>query len=91
MRSIAVQPPGLPGFEYVLYSGILGPKGMPVALVNKINAEFVKAVASPEMRQVYATIGADPLTNTPAEFAAHMNAETTKLVKAVKAVGVQIE
>ncbi len=82
---------GVPGFEYVLYSGILGPKGMSPALVDKINAEFVKAVASPEMRQVYATIGADPLTNTPAEFAAHMNVETIKLVKAVKTVGVQIE
>ncbi len=82
---------GLPGFEYVLYSGILGPKGMAPALVNRINAEFVKAVASPEMRQVYATIGAEPLTNTPAEFAAHMSAETTKLVKAVKTVGVQLE
>ncbi len=82
---------GLPGFEYVLYSGILGPKGMPPALVAKINAEFVKAVASSEMRQVYATIGADPVTNTPAEFATHMSIETAKLVKAVKAVGVQIE
>lgn len=82
---------GLPGFEYVLYSGILGPKGMPAPLVAKINAEFVKAVASPEMRQVYATIGADPVTNTPAEFATHMSVETAKLVKAVKAVGVQIE
>jgi tripartite-type tricarboxylate transporter receptor subunit TctC len=82
---------GLPGFEYVLYSGILGPKGMAPALVTRINSEFVKAVASPEMRQVYATIGADPITNTPAEFAAHMSAETIKLVQAVKTVGVQIE
>ena len=82
---------GVPGFEYVLYSGILGPKNMAPALINKINAEFTKAVASPEMRQVYATIGAEPATNTPAEFAAHMSAETTKLVKAVKTVGIQIE
>jgi tripartite-type tricarboxylate transporter receptor subunit TctC len=82
---------GLPGFEFVLYSGILGPKGMPPALVDRLNAEFVKAVASPEMRQIYATIGADPLTDTPAEFAAHMNAETTRLVKAVKAANVKIE
>jgi tripartite-type tricarboxylate transporter receptor subunit TctC len=64
---------------------------MAPALVEKINSEFVKAVASPEMRQVYATIGADPLTDTPAEFAAHMSAETIKLVKAVKTVGVQAE
>ncbi|GAC1357622.1 MAG: tripartite tricarboxylate transporter substrate binding protein [Variovorax sp.] len=82
---------GLPGFEFVLYSGILGPKGMAPALVERINAEFVKAVASPEMRQIYATIGADPLTDTPAEFATHMNAETLKLVKAVKAANVKIE
>jgi tripartite-type tricarboxylate transporter receptor subunit TctC len=82
---------GLPGFEYVLYSGILGPKGMSPTLVSKINSEFVKAVASPEMRQVYATIGADPLTDTPAEFAAHMSTETVKLVKAVKAVGIQLD
>jgi tripartite-type tricarboxylate transporter receptor subunit TctC len=82
---------GLPGYEFVLYSGILGPKGMAPALVDRINAEFVKAVASPEMRQIYATIGADPLTDTPAQFAAHMNAETVKLVKAVKAANVKIE
>jgi tripartite-type tricarboxylate transporter receptor subunit TctC len=82
---------GLSGFEFVLYSGILGPKGMPPALVDRINAEFVKAVASPEMRQIYATIGADPVTNTPAEFAAHMNAESTKLLRAVKAANVKLE
>ena len=82
---------GLPGFEFVLYSGILGPKGMAPALVDRINAEFAKAVASPEMRQIYSNIGADPLTDTPAEFAAHMNAETIKLVKAVKAANVKIE
>lgn len=82
---------GLPGFEFVLYSGILGPKGMDPALVERINAEFVKAVASPEMRQAYATIGAEPLTDTPAELATHMRVETAKLVKAVKTAGVQMD
>lgn len=82
---------GLPGFEFVLYSGILGPKGMAPALVDRINAEFVKAVASPEMRQIYATIGADPLTSTPSEFAVQMNAESTKLLRAVKAANVKLE
>jgi tripartite-type tricarboxylate transporter receptor subunit TctC len=82
---------GLPGFEFVLYSGVLGPKGMAPALVDRINAEFVKAVASPEMRQIYANIGAEPLTDTPAEFAAHMAAETTRLVKAVKTANVKLE
>ncbi len=83
--------PGLAGFEFVLFSGILGPKGIPPAIVAKINAEFVKAVNSPEMKQVYTTIGADPVTNSPTEFLAHMTAETAKYVKAVNASGIKID
>ena len=82
---------GLPGFEFVLYSGILGPKGMPPALVAKINSEFTKAVASPEMTQVYGNIGADPVTNKPDEFAVHINNEITKMVAAVKLSGAKID
>jgi len=82
---------GLPGFEFVLYSGILAPKGLPPALVAKINSEFIKAVASPEMTQVYGNIGADPATNKPEEFAAHINNEITKMVQAVKLSGAKID
>jgi len=59
---------GLPGFEIVLYSGILAPKGMDRALVRRLNAEFAKAVQSAEMQPVWQNIGVDPLAMSPEEF-----------------------
>ena len=82
---------GLLGYEFVLYSGILGPKGMSPELVKKIHNMFVDVVNSPEMRQVYASIGADPITNSPAEFNSQMNQEVIKMVKAVKVAGAHLD
>jgi len=82
---------GLPGFEFVLYSGILAPKGLPPALVARLNSEFAKTVASPEMQQVYGNIGAEAVSDTPAEFSAHINSEITKMVRAVKLSGATVD
>jgi tripartite-type tricarboxylate transporter receptor subunit TctC len=81
---------GVP-IELVIYTGILGPKGLPPAIQNRINSEFAKAVASPEVKQVYATIGADPITTTPDEFMSIMRTETDKMAKAVNAAGVKFD
>jgi tripartite-type tricarboxylate transporter receptor subunit TctC len=82
---------GLPGYEFVLYSGILGPKGMSPELVKKINQLFAEVVNSADMRQVYASIGADPIINTPAEFTTQMSQDVTKMVQAVKVAGAHID
>jgi tripartite-type tricarboxylate transporter receptor subunit TctC len=82
---------GLPGFEIVLYSGVLGPKGMDPALVRKLNAEFAKAVKAPEMQPVWANIGADPLAMSPEEFEKKTAAEIAKLAPVVKASGAKID
>ena len=82
---------GVPNFEIVLYSGILGPKGMDRAVVRKLNAEFAKAVKSPEMAQVWQNIGADPIVMTPEEFEAATAREIAKLAPIVKASGAKLE
>jgi tripartite-type tricarboxylate transporter receptor subunit TctC len=82
---------GVPNFEIVLYSGILGPKGMDRAVVRKLNAEFAKAVKSPEMTQVWQNIGADPIVMTPEEFEAATAREIAKLAPIVKASGAKLE
>ena len=81
----------LPGFEFVLYSGILAPKGMPQALVARINSEFARTVASAEMHQVYGNIGAEQLSDTPAQFAAHIDGEIVRMVQAVRLSGAKID
>jgi tripartite-type tricarboxylate transporter receptor subunit TctC len=82
---------GLPSFEIVLYSGILGPKGMDRALVRRINAEFAKAVQAPEMQAVWQNIGAEPLAMSPEEFEAATLKEIAKLAPVVKASGAKVE
>ena len=82
---------GLKDFELVLYSGILAPRGVPRAVLDKLNAEFGRAVRSPEVQAVYAKVGALPVTNTPEEFASHMQSEMSKLGKLVQLSGARVE
>jgi len=82
---------GLPNFEIVLYSGIMGPKGMDAALVRRLNAEFAKVVQAPEIKNVYENIGADPLAMSPQEFEKRTIAEIAKLGPVVKASGAKVD
>lgn len=81
----------LPGFDLVLYSGVIGPAGIPGEIVGRINAEFAKVINSPEIRDFFGTQGATPMTSTPAQFAAHMRAEVAKLGKMVKDSGAKAD
>jgi len=82
---------GLPSFEIVLYSGILAPRGMDRALLRRLNAEFAKAVRSPEMQPVWQNIGAEPLAMSPEEFEKKTEAEIAKLGPVVKASGAKVD
>lgn len=82
---------GLKDFELVLYSGILAPRGVPQAVVDRLNAEFGKAVRLPEVQKVYSKVGALPVTNTPEEFAAHIQREMVKLGRLVQLSGARID
>jgi len=82
---------GLKDFELVLYTGILGPRGMPSAIVNRLNAEFAKAVQLPDIQKIYATVGAVPMSSTPGEFAAHIKSEMAKLGRLVQLSGAHID
>jgi tripartite-type tricarboxylate transporter receptor subunit TctC len=82
---------GVPNFDIVLYSGVLGPKGMDRAAVRKLNAEFARAVQAPEMKPVWQNIGADPIVMTPEEFEAATAREISKLAPVVRASGAKLE
>ncbi|MSQ71721.1 MAG: tripartite tricarboxylate transporter substrate binding protein [Betaproteobacteria bacterium] len=82
---------GVPNFEIVLYSGVLGPAGMPAAVVRRLNAEFAKVIASPEIREVYARLGADPIQATPEQFGARIADDIAKFGPVVKASGAKVD
>jgi tripartite-type tricarboxylate transporter receptor subunit TctC len=80
---------GVPGYEVSAWFGIFAPAGVPQPAVQRLNAEFVKALREPDLRQRLASQGAEPLTSTPAEFAAYLRSEIDKWAKVVKAAGMK--
>jgi len=82
---------GLPDFNIVLYSGVLGPKGMDRAIVRRLNSAFAATVQSPEIQKVYEQLGADAIVMTPEEFEAATVREIAKLAPIVKASGARVD
>ncbi len=82
---------GLKGYEMVLYSGILGPANMPREIVSRLNAEIGKAIRSPELKPILDKVGAEPVTMTPEQFAAHLRSEIEKLGAIVRSVGAHVD
>ena len=82
---------GFPGFELVLYNGLVGPAGMQKGVVDRIHDELAKVLALPDMREFFAAQGATPITSTSEQFTAHMRAEVAKLGRAVKDSGAQAD
>jgi len=82
---------GVPNFDVVLYSGILGPKGMDPAVVRKLNGEFARALQSEDMKKVYENLGADPISVTPEAFGEMMAGDIVRYAPVVKASGARID
>jgi tripartite-type tricarboxylate transporter receptor subunit TctC len=82
---------GVPNFELVLYTGILGPRGMDPAIVRRLNAEFAKAVQSEDIRKVYENLGADPISTSSDAFTDMMGKEIARYAPVVKASGAKVD
>jgi tripartite-type tricarboxylate transporter receptor subunit TctC len=78
---------GVPGYEAVIWLGIMAPKGTPPAIVAKLNAEIAKIVNRPEVRAEWAKQGAVPMAMTPEEFARYTADDIAKWERIVKISG----
>ena len=78
---------GVPGYEAVIWLGILAPAGTPRPIVVKLNAEITKIVSAPEMTEAWAKQGAVPLTMTTEEFAKYVRDDIEKWARIVKISG----
>jgi len=83
--------PALKGFEASSWFGLLAPAGTPAEIVNRLQAETAKALATPALKERLLGQGAIPSGNTPAEFARLIDAETKKWAQVVKASGAKVD
>jgi len=81
----------VPGFESTSWVVFLGPARIPQTIVDKLNAETVRALSLPDVRERFAKMGSDPVGNSPAEARKFVFAEHEKWAKTIKAAGIKAE
>jgi tripartite-type tricarboxylate transporter receptor subunit TctC len=81
----------LKGFAIDTWWGLVAPAGTPADIVQKYNHAFVAALQAPETKTRFAALMAEPVSNSPEEFAAFMKAELAKYEKVVKASGAKVD
>ena len=78
---------GVKGFEVTGWYGVFVPAKTPAALVNRLNADIVRAMKQPDVNARFAAEGADLVGNTPAQFASFVKGEIARWSRVVKLAG----
>jgi tripartite-type tricarboxylate transporter receptor subunit TctC len=82
---------GVPGYETTLWHGLIGPKGLPAAVVEKIHAEVARVLSLREATELLQTDGVSPAGGSPEQFRDIIRAEIEVWRKVVTDAGVKVE
>ena len=81
----------LPGFEFNNWYGIMAPAGTPRAVIDFLNAEVLRILTLPDVRERFAGLGADTTPGTPEQFGTVMAADAEKWGRVIRQVGVRAD
>jgi tripartite-type tricarboxylate transporter receptor subunit TctC len=79
---------GVPGYEAIIWLGIMAPAGTPKPIVDRLNAEINKAISRPEIQSAWDRQGATPMKMSPAEFDDFLRKDVEKWAKVTKSMSV---
>jgi tripartite-type tricarboxylate transporter receptor subunit TctC len=82
---------GVPGFEATQWYGLLAPAGTPPAIVDRLAGEIRKALGNAEVKRRLEAEGADPVGNTPAQFAQVIKSELARWQTVIRQAGIKAE
>ena len=82
---------GVPGSDYILWVGMIAPGGTPPAIIKKLHDEALKALASPEIKERLAKLGADPFPMSPEAFNAYIKTEMDTAARIAKAANLKAQ
>lgn len=80
-----------PGFESVVWYGVLGPASLPDATAAAVNALLVRVVGDPRMKQPFFSEGMEPTTSTIPEFRTMIRTELVQSARIIKLAGIKTE
>jgi len=82
---------GLPNYVVSTWYGIWGVKGTPKDILDRMHGEIVKALATPELREIWTSQGSETTTMTPDEFARFLNSEIKRWAEVTRASGAKLD
>jgi len=82
---------GVPGYDISTWYGLWGPKGLSKEVTDKLANEVARILKLPDVKERYAALGAEPVGNSPEEFAAYCKSELLKWAKVVKDSGAKAD
>jgi tripartite-type tricarboxylate transporter receptor subunit TctC len=82
---------GYPELEIITWSGYLAPAGTPRSVVDRLHDVFAKALSTPEVTRSFQSMGAEPVSSTPEEFAALIRAEQVRWQQIARKTGIRAE
>ena len=82
---------GVPGSDFNFWIGMMAPAKTPRDIVNRLQEEVVKALNTPEVKERFATLGADAWTLKPEQFDAYITGEIKSNAALVKAAGLEVQ
>lgn len=85
------QESGVQGFEVPIWYGVLTPSGVPRDIIGRLNAEIVKAMATPDMREKLSSAGIEPQTMSPEQFGEFIRSEAVRYGRVIREAGIKGE
>ena len=82
---------GLPGFDVMSWFGLLGPAGTPRPIVDRLNAEAIKALRAPDIKSAVSATGMEMIPGSPEQFAAHIKSEIARFTAIAKTAGIKLD
>ncbi len=82
---------GMPELVITTWYGLFAPAGVKPEIIDRVNAEVVKFMQSPEVKKQLAKVGLEPQTSSPAEFGKFLRADMEKWARVIREAGIHVE
>ena len=87
----SVDEAGVPGYDVSVWFGVLTVAGTPRDVVQRLNAEMVKILTSPEIKERFGRTGVEVVAGTPEHFQKYVNAEVDRWARVVQSAGIKAD